>query len=269
MAQLRTGAARLRARRPAPADVVERVNRLLWHSAPTTMTTLAYLVLDPERETLDRRQRRATRRRSSSRRTASARVPRRSPAGSRSASRAARATASTTFPVPGRRRPSLLFTDGAVEVRGESIDDGLERLRALAARGHADVEALCDAVDRAAGAPTRARPTTSRCSPLRLTAAARRRCVTRWPATPDALASVRHLLRRWLRGHGATDDEIYDITVACQEACANAVEHAYAPGDAAFEVEATLAGRHDRDRRARPRPLAARRAGPTAGAECR
>ena len=68
------------------------------------------------------------------------------------------------------------------------------------------------------------------------------RLLTRWPARPEALASIRHLLRRWLRHHGATDDEIYDITVACQEACANAVEHAYAPGEEAFEVEAV---RHD------------------------
>src|SRR6185437_13441731 len=37
--------------------------------------------------------------------------------------------------------------------------------------------------------------------------------------------------------------EIYDIGVACQEACANAVEHAYAPGDEAFEVDARLRGR--------------------------
>ena len=49
---------------------------------------------------------------------------------------------------------------------------------------------------------------------------------------------MRHLLRRWLRGHGADEDETYDITVACQEACANAVEHAYAPGPAGFDLEA-------------------------------
>ena len=37
---------------------------------------------------------------------------------------------------------------------------------------------------------------------------------------------------------GRRADEIYDITVAVQEASANAVEHAYAPGTAVFEVEA-------------------------------
>ena len=61
---------------------------------------------------------------------------------------------------------------------------------------------------------------------------------TRWPANPDTLAAMRPLLRRWLRRWGAAEDEIYDIMVAVQEASANAVEHAYAPGTATFDVEA-------------------------------
>jgi anti-sigma regulatory factor (Ser/Thr protein kinase) len=65
---------------------------------------------------------------------------------------------------------------------------------------------------------------------------------TRWPAEADALGGLRHLLRRWLAGHGAGSDEIYDITVAVQEAAANAVEHAYAPGMAAFSVDAEHTG---------------------------
>ena len=51
---------------------------------------------------------------------------------------------------------------------------------------------------------------------------------------------MRPLLRRWLLVHGAGEDEIYDITVAVQEACANAVEHAYAPGAATYDVEASV-----------------------------
>ena len=66
--------------------------------------------------------------------------------------------------------------------------------------------------------------------------------MTRWPAHADELAPLRHLLRRWLRHHGADDTETYDITVACQEAAANAVEHAYAPGARTFEVEAIRTG---------------------------
>lgn len=49
----------------------------------------------------------------------------------------------------------VAFTDGAVERRGEVIDDGIERIRALVAAAPPEPEALCDAVlaglDRDAG----------------------------------------------------------------------------------------------------------------------
>jgi anti-sigma regulatory factor (Ser/Thr protein kinase) len=130
----------------------------------------------------------------------------------------------------------VLYTDGVVEVRGESLDDGLERLRRIAARGVANVEALCDTVIREMVAD--GRPADDVALLAAYITPLDEHLLTRWPARAETLTSVRHLLRRWLRHQGATDDEIYDITVACQEACANAVEHAYAPGDEAFEVEA-------------------------------
>jgi anti-sigma regulatory factor (Ser/Thr protein kinase) len=34
-------------------------------------------------------------------------------------------------------------------------------------------------------------------------------------------------------------DALYDITLATGEACTNAIEHAYAPGEATFDLEAT------------------------------
>src|SRR5919109_571169 len=61
----------------------------------------------------------------------------------------------------------------------------------------------------------------------------------RWPAEKEALVGMRQVLRRWLRAQGATEDETFDITVATQEACANAVEHAYSPGRRTFVLEAT------------------------------
>jgi hypothetical protein len=38
----------------------------------------------------------------------------------------------------------LLYTDGLVELRGEAIDDGLERLRRVAGRRMDGPDALCD-----------------------------------------------------------------------------------------------------------------------------
>jgi anti-sigma regulatory factor (Ser/Thr protein kinase) len=43
-------------------------------------------------------------------------------------------------------------------------------------------------------------------------------------------------LERWLTEAGATDDEVYEITVACSEATTNAIEHAYGPGSAEVQV---------------------------------
>jgi len=55
---------------------------------------------------------------------------------------------------------------------------------------------------------------------------------------PQAVALVRHELRRWLDEHGVVPEDVVDITLACSEACANAVEHPGRPGRFAFEVEA-------------------------------
>jgi len=62
----------------------------------------------------------------------------------------------------------------------------------------------------------------------------------RVPATPNSLPLMRHTLRRWLAQSGATSEDIYDISVATAEACANSIEHAYQAADARLEIEAML-----------------------------
>ena len=59
----------------------------------------------------------------------------------------------------------------------------------------------------------------------------------RLPAVPDSLSSMRAALREWLAAAGAPDGDAYDVLIAVGEAAANAVEHAYGPVDADFEVE--------------------------------
>ncbi|HET9720006.1 MAG TPA: SpoIIE family protein phosphatase [Solirubrobacteraceae bacterium] len=61
-------------------------------------------------------------------------------------------------------------------------------------------------------------------------------------ARPDELAEIRRNIRRWLRNHGASDDEVTEITLAANEACANAVEHAYSPAPNQFSFVATAEG---------------------------
>ena len=124
----------------------------------------------------------------------------------------------------------LLYTDGLVEERGVSIEDGLERLRAAIEVAPDDPHAMCDYLlatvppagainDDVALLATRLLPVDSGALELRL------------PAEPASLALMRRALERWLAAVGVNDDASYEIKVACGEACMNAVEHAYPPGD--------------------------------------
>ena len=136
----------------------------------------------------------------------------------------------------------VLYTDGLVERRGESIDVGLQRLaRAAGARMTNDVEALCahlldvfirtdDDVALLVVRPTQ--PTLRR----------------RIDATPARLPGLRADLRSWLAEHGVDVTDAGDVLVSAGEAVANAVEHAYLgrpPGAVQLEAELIDAGEPD------------------------
>jgi anti-sigma regulatory factor (Ser/Thr protein kinase) len=57
------------------------------------------------------------------------------------------------------------------------------------------------------------------------------------PAEPEALVRLRRRLGRYLHAAGADERERYEITLTISEAAGNAIEHAYGPGDAFFDVE--------------------------------
>jgi GAF domain-containing protein/anti-sigma regulatory factor (Ser/Thr protein kinase) len=231
MSQLRTSTRAYALDGHSPAQVADRLNRLLVGGRPTRMTTLSYLVLDPERETVTA--------------VSAGHLPplRILPDGTAEylevegdpplgVTRVVRYT-ERTFELPSSSR-LVLVTDGAVEVRTESLDAGLSRLRELALQ-EPDPQILCDLV---AGGAVIERPPTDDVAVLAVhVATLPDSLVTQWPADTGVLAQLRYLLRRWLNERGASQDETYDITVAVQEACANAIEHAYGPGAAAFSVE--------------------------------
>jgi anti-sigma regulatory factor (Ser/Thr protein kinase) len=58
----------------------------------------------------------------------------------------------------------------------------------------------------------------------------------RLDADPDVIPAMRRVLGRWLREAGASEAEVDEVTLACSEASANAIEHAYAPGETGFEL---------------------------------
>jgi serine phosphatase RsbU (regulator of sigma subunit)/anti-sigma regulatory factor (Ser/Thr protein kinase) len=215
-----------------PSLLLERVNAFAYGDERPTMATLLYAVVDPDAGTM---------------RLASAAHPPPlvvQPSGAASFVEGARGS-----PLGARQYPTyeegvvilepgarvVIFTDGLVETPDAGLEDGLEKLRAgigtLPQEPDMLAEALLDA-RFASDAPRDDVAIVVVCldadsdEALQLTV----------PADPESLARVRRSVGRWLRGVGASDSESYEVLVACGEACANAIAHAYPVGNASFEV---------------------------------
>jgi PAS domain S-box-containing protein len=135
----------------------------------------------------------------------------------------------------------LLFTDGLVDRPDVSVPDGLDRLReAVAERVDADVDDLCGTLLELLVPPDA--PDDVAILAARLVPVDQRRFSLRVPADPSKLATVRRTVGRWLARLELGADETEDLVLACSEACANAMEHAYGPGEGFVEVEAEAEG---------------------------
>jgi anti-sigma regulatory factor (Ser/Thr protein kinase) len=232
MGQLRTGLRAYALEGQPPGETLKRLDRLLQSIRGRGMATAAYALFSLETGSL---------------RIASAGHPPPvlvSVTGEASLIELVTAPPLGTLPYPthqelemslGPGETILMYTDGLIERRGEALTAGLERLRA-AVSVVASAEEICQRViDRlvpALGSPDDVAVVALRNAPIELDMR------LRLPADPQVLAQVRQTLRRWLRSKGAAADEIAAITLACGEACANAIEHAYAPSRASFELEA-------------------------------
>jgi anti-sigma regulatory factor (Ser/Thr protein kinase) len=58
---------------------------------------------------------------------------------------------------------------------------------------------------------------------------------------PQRAGDLRVRLHDWLRREGATPEEIFDVSVACSEAFANAIEHPVDAADPSVDVEGVVA----------------------------
>jgi serine phosphatase RsbU (regulator of sigma subunit)/anti-sigma regulatory factor (Ser/Thr protein kinase) len=127
----------------------------------------------------------------------------------------------------------LLYTDGLVERRGDGLSPGTDMLLRVVG----DTGSAKDACERAMAGVVPpegldddvamlAVEITPVPSELRL----------RLPANPSVLGRTRHMLRRWLRARGADPTTMDEVVIAVNEACANAIEHAYPPSPATFEL---------------------------------
>ena len=235
MGQLRSGLRAYAMEGGSPAEVVGRLSQLLRQLEPGRNATLQYLLLDPQEGSLL---------------LASAGHP--PPLVLNGGGTGSFVELRGSVPLGAVRYASyeevetrldpgatlVLYTDGVIERPGEPLDAGLERLLEAATRADRDPLRICDAIvgallpdgatrDDAAILAVRALPLSN---PLEL----------RLPADVDTIPTLRRLLGRWLGEAEASRTEVEEISLACSEACANAIEHAYAPGPAAIEVTATV-----------------------------
>jgi PAS domain S-box-containing protein len=135
----------------------------------------------------------------------------------------------------------ILYTDGLVERRGISLDEGLETLERSACESMRSLEELLDHI---VGQLLEGESPTDDVAVLALRAVPDRvaTLAQSFPSEPSSLAEMRSLLREWLVEHGVPERIGAEIVLACSEACANALEHARAPSRAEFEVAAERLG---------------------------
>jgi PAS domain S-box-containing protein len=219
----------------SPAEVMARVNRLVMSGEEEAMATVLYLVLDRETGEVT---------------FASGGHPpplvlapdgvdfleggRSVPLGA--AEPAVFREASAVLPPDAAL---LLYTDGLVERRDTPLEYRLDQLAAAAERADGELEALCDSV--LAGVLDRQTPSDDvALLAVRPRPVAREAMQVSLPAEPESLAGLRRRLARFLHAAGASELESYEITLTICEAAGNAIEHAYGPADASFEVEARL-----------------------------
>ena len=219
----------------SPAEVMARVNRLVTSGVEDAMATVLYLVLD--RETGDVTF------------SAAGHPPPLllGPDGPRFLEGGRSVPVGAGDPAVFREESAvlppgstlLLYTDGLVERRGVPLEASLDQLVAAVGEAEDDLERLCDRVLTAVlpkldpaddVALLAVRPVSMRADSLRLSL----------PAEPESLAMLRRRLERFLHAAGASEIESYEITLTVCEAAGNAIEHAYGPGDASFDVEAAL-----------------------------
>ena len=221
-----------------PGLVLERTNWFALEDDRPTMATMLYAVLDPDGGVL---------------RAASAAHPpplvidrggdARLAEGPRGSPLGARQYPSYEENVVGVEPGStmVLYTDGLVERPGLSLDDGMDRLLEIAAAAPREPAALCEElVDTALGGERPRDDVAVLVAHLDLPVAERLELSVE--ASPESLAHVRRTFARWLRGVGVEGDDAYELVVACGEACANAVAHAYPAGRAQFDVSAVRDG---------------------------
>jgi len=221
-----------------PELVLERMNGFVLEGEQGGMVTLLYAIVDPDASTLQ---------------VATAGHP--PPLVLRPDDGPTFAEAPAGSPLGVNRFPSyaesmatldpwstvLLYTDGLVEGPELPLGEGLDGLLATAESSPREPEGLCRALLTAVDTRAGHRDDLALLA-IQLTPPGETLSLA-LPAKPSSLASMRRAVAQWLRLAGASEAEVYEMLVACGEACANAVAHAHsAISDSPFEVQAERDG---------------------------
>jgi anti-sigma regulatory factor (Ser/Thr protein kinase)/putative methionine-R-sulfoxide reductase with GAF domain len=132
----------------------------------------------------------------------------------------------------------MLYTDGLIERRNESLTDGMNELLRIVG-GASSAEQACAHAMAALVPPEGLDDDLAMVAVESVGAPDELRLEL--PATPTVLSRARNILRQWLQTKGADEVTVSDVVLAVNEACANAIEHAYPPGPARFELTASEA----------------------------
>jgi anti-sigma regulatory factor (Ser/Thr protein kinase)/putative methionine-R-sulfoxide reductase with GAF domain len=234
MAKLRNSLRAFALELPSPGEVLQRMDRLLQHLDPEEMATVLYGTIDAVDQTF---------------RFASAGHPPpmiRDPDGLVRIMEIAggpplgTTLASGAYPEGTEKLRAgtalALYTDGLIERRTASLDQGLDSLAQLF-RAKLPPEEQCDAI---LDALTEGRNIDDDVALLIIEVASDPG--DRWeisvPAQPRQLHAVRRLVRRWLAQRDVSSERTYDVLAGSGEAVANAIHHAYGPAGGAVEVSA-------------------------------
>jgi serine phosphatase RsbU (regulator of sigma subunit)/anti-sigma regulatory factor (Ser/Thr protein kinase) len=218
-----------------PAEVLERLDGNVQHFEENVMATVLYAIVEPSLDRLAL--------------STAGHLP---PVMARPGEPAILVNVPVDLPVgvsigPPRRTtvidlPSdallFLYTDGLVERRGSSLDQGLDAL--CDAVAVADAEAVCAQVLQRLVGGTAVGDDVAMLVARRLGVPAVVPLNIVVPAVPRVLGDVRSSVRRWLTAAGATADDAADLLVAVGEACSNVVEHAYGPAGGTLSLQMDL-----------------------------
>jgi serine phosphatase RsbU (regulator of sigma subunit)/anti-sigma regulatory factor (Ser/Thr protein kinase) len=236
MAKVRN-ALRAYALESTPGEVLRRLERFMWHLNPGEMATVLYGVLDPVRLELTFANAGhmppfVVEQHGQARLLEIARDP---PLGT------ANGTSFTEHQQHlGDGASLILYTDGLIERRSESLEAGFDRLLQALQRD-LPAEALSDRIvslllegdevgdDDVAFLVARVMEPEDRFE-------------VALPAEGGKLVILRRLMERWLISKGVDHHLIYDALAASGEAAANAIEHAYGPNSGSFTVSADIVG---------------------------